>query len=54
VKIISWDDLEKVGFPDYFVLFAWPFYVEIVKKRKEYLISGGKFIIPLPKVRILS
>jgi len=53
VKIISWDDLEKVGYPDYFVLFAWPFYAEIVKKRKEYLKSGGKFIIPLPKVRIL-
>jgi hypothetical protein len=54
VKIISWDDLKKVGFPDYFVLFAWPFYAEIAKKRNDYLKSGGKFIIPLPKVRILS
>ena len=29
VKIISWDDLKKVGYPDYFVLFAWPIQAEI-------------------------
>ncbi len=52
VKIISWDDLKKVGYPDYFVLFAWPFYAEISKKRAEYLKKGGKFIVPLPKARI--
>ena len=54
VKIISWDDLKKVGYPDYFVLFAWPFHAEISKKRSEYLKNGGKFIIPLPNVRISS
>lgn len=52
VKIISWDDLKKVGYPDYFVLFAWPFHAEISKKRAEYLKKGGKFIVPLPKARI--
>ncbi len=52
VKIISWDDLKKVGYPDYFVLFAWPFHAEISKKRSEYLKNGGKFIVPLPKVTI--
>jgi methylation protein EvaC len=54
VKIISWDDLKKVGYPDYFVLFAWPFHVEIFKKRFEFLKNGGKFIIPLPKVKVSS
>mgnify|MGYP001223678650 CR=1 FL=1 len=54
VKIISWDDLKKVGYPDYFVLFAWPFHAEISKKRSEYLKNGGKFIVPLPNVRISS
>ena len=54
VKIISWNDLKKVGYPDYFVLFAWPFHLEIASKRKEYLNDGGKFIIPLPKVKILT
>ncbi len=52
VKIISWDDLKKVGYPDYFVLFAWPFHAEISKKRSGYLKNGGKFIVPLPKVTI--
>ena len=52
VKIISWDDLKKVGYPDYFVLFAWPFHAEISKKRSGYLENGGKFIVPLPKVII--
>jgi len=52
VKIINWNDLDKVGYPDYFVLFAWPFVKEIVNKRKEYQDKGGKFIIPLPKVRV--
>ena len=52
VKIISWDDLKKIGYPDYFVLFAWPFQSEIFKKRSEYIKNGGKFIIPLPEVKI--
>ena len=54
VKIISWDDLKDIGYPDYFVLFAWPFHAEIAKKRSEYLNNGGKFIIPLPRVRVGS
>ena len=54
VKIISWDDLEKIGYPDYFVLFAWPFYKEIIIKRKKFIDNGGKFILPLPKVTISS
>jgi len=54
VKIVSWQDLEKIGYPNYFVLFAWPFLSEIVKKRSEYLKNGGKFIVPLPKVKISS
>ena len=54
VKIISWDDLKNVGYPDYFILFAWPFHAEIAKKRSEYLKKGGKFIVPLPKAKIIS
>ena len=54
VKIVSWEDLKKVGYPDYFVLFAWPFLAEISKKRSEYLKNGGRFIVPLPSVKITS
>lgn len=40
--------------PDYALVFAWSFLDEIVRKRQEYLQNGGKFIVPLPEVRILS
>lgn len=39
--------------PDYILLFAWSFLDEVIKKNVEYLKGGGKFIIPLPKVKII-
>ena len=52
VKIISWEDMgKKIDFPNYLLLFAWPFASEIISKRKEYQNNGGKFIIPLPSVK---
>lgn len=36
--------------PDYAVLFAWPFFKEIKARNKDF---KGKFIIPLPKVKII-
>ncbi len=52
VPIKSWDFVKKSTFPDYTVLFAWAFTDEVIKKRQDYIQSGGKFIIPLPEVRI--
>lgn len=40
--------------PDYVILFAWSFFKEIIYKNKEYIKSGGKFILPLPKIKIIS
>ena len=40
--------------PDYVVVFAWTFLREICERNMDYLESGGKFIIPLPKVEILD
>lgn len=54
VPIKSWDYVKKAKFPDYAVLFAWAFTDEVIKKRQDYLQQGGKFIIPLPEVRIVS
>ena len=45
---------DKYKRPDYALLFAWPFWKEIENKNHKYLKNGGKFIIPLPKVRIIS
>tara|TARA_Y200000002_G_scaffold382883_1_gene401866 strand:+ start:549 stop:1814 length:1266 start_codon:yes stop_codon:yes gene_type:complete len=38
--------------PDYIVVFAFSFFDEILKKNKNYIDSGGRMILPIPKVKI--
>lgn len=47
VPIQTWDSEKD---PDYVLLFAWAFADEIMAKHKDY---KGKWIIPLPKVRVI-
>lgn len=54
LPIKSWDYISVAGTPDYIVLFAWAFTDEVINKRREYLKRGGKFIIPLPEVKIIA
>jgi SAM-dependent methyltransferase len=54
VSIKNWDFVKQSKFPDYAVLFAWSFLDEIKKKRSDYLRQGGRFIIPLPEVKVIS
>lgn len=39
--------------PDYLVILCWNIVDEVVKQLREYHDAGGKFIIPIPAIRIL-
>ncbi len=52
LEIFSSEILNQSSPPEYVVIFAWSFLEEIYKKNISYLRQGGKFIIPLPEVKI--
>jgi len=39
--------------PDYALLLAWSYKDAILKKEKEFLKRGGKFIVPLPSITLI-
>lgn len=39
--------------PDYLLLFAWNFAEELMEKTQEYKNYGGRYIIPIPYVKII-
>jgi SAM-dependent methyltransferase len=52
VPIVPPDEFRKSK-PDYALLLAWNFKDEILNKEREYLKSGGRFIVPFPEPSIV-
>lgn len=40
--------------PDYFLLLPWHFLREFVQRERDFLKSGGKFIVPLPELKVVG
>ena len=53
IPVYSDDKILKTK-PDYALLLAWNFSKEIIKNNIKYLKKGGKFIIPIPNVKIIG
>ena len=53
IPIVSKDEARKDK-PDYFLVLPHHFLNEIKRQEGDYLHSGGKFIVPLPKFRIVT
>ncbi len=52
IPIVSEEDAKKLK-PDYFLVLPWHFKDNILSREKDYMVSGGKLIFPLPKIEIL-
>jgi SAM-dependent methyltransferase len=53
IPIVPPEKLSKDN-PDYALLFAYNYFDEIIKKEKDFIDRGGRFIVPLPNPRIIE
>ena len=52
IPIISEEDARAMN-PDYYLVLPWHFKEGILRREKDYLNSGGKFIFPFPEIEII-
>ncbi len=52
IPIVSEEQARKDR-PDYFLVLPWAFFDEFYAREKEWRLSGGKFIVPLPEFKVV-
>jgi NDP-4-keto-2,6-dideoxyhexose 3-C-methyltransferase len=52
IPIVS-EDEARMTKPDYFLVLPWHFLNEFREREKNYLLSGGRFIVPLPQFTLI-
>jgi hypothetical protein len=53
IPIFSEDEMRKEN-PDYLLVLPWHFINEFIERENEYLLGGGKFIVPCPTFEIIG
>jgi hypothetical protein len=53
IPIIS-EEQSRAMNPDYYLALPWHFLDEFIEREQEFLQRGGKFIVPLPEVRVVG
>tara|TARA_R110002012_G_scaffold185374_3_gene351952 strand:+ start:6697 stop:7917 length:1221 start_codon:yes stop_codon:yes gene_type:complete len=52
IPVVPTDCILK-DMPDFMILLAWNFADEILEQQNEYRARGGKFVVPVPNVRVI-
>src|SRR3989344_3062565 len=53
IKCVSEEEARKAN-PDYFLVLPYAFFNEMYEREAEWRAKGGKFIVPLPKFRVVK
>ena len=53
IPIVS-EEEARADNPDYFLVLPWHFFEGFIKREEAFLKRGGKFILPLPEVKIVG
>ena len=47
-------DETKTAPPDAYLLLAWNFLKEFLPKKRDYIMGGGEFIVPIPTPVVIN
>ena len=53
IPIISEEESRALR-PDYYLVLPWHFLDEFLEREQAFFAGGGRFIVPLPEVRVLD